>query len=133
MATMHDGVCYILLLQYPNGRVAFPKGRQEAGETLEETALREVEEETGMTGLQIVQKLGEVQYRSNNPTQSMYLKTMHIFLMTAQDATGNAEHACVWMPLEEAQTAMELEGERDLLVQNADVIRKNLSAEALWF
>ncbi len=39
----------ILLIKHNGGHWAFPKGHVEAGETEEETALREVREETGLT------------------------------------------------------------------------------------
>lgn len=39
----------ILLIKHNGGHWAFPKGHVEAGETEEETALREVLEETGLT------------------------------------------------------------------------------------
>ncbi len=37
-----------LLLHYPSGHWDYPKGHVEAGESLEETAIRELEEETGI-------------------------------------------------------------------------------------
>ncbi|MGH3428742.1 MAG: NUDIX domain-containing protein, partial [Mycobacteriales bacterium] len=40
---------------------ALPKGKIEQGETLERTAIREVQEETGITG-EIIAPLGNVQY-----------------------------------------------------------------------
>ena len=39
-----------------------PKGKQELGETLEENALREVEEETGISNLEIDRHIGLVRY-----------------------------------------------------------------------
>ncbi|MBA3304085.1 MAG: NUDIX hydrolase [Acidimicrobiia bacterium] len=43
------GVCEVLVVHRPKYRDwSFPKGKQEPGETDEETALREVEEETGL-------------------------------------------------------------------------------------
>ncbi len=43
------GACEVLVVHRPKYRDwSFPKGKQEPGETDEETALREVEEETGL-------------------------------------------------------------------------------------
>lgn len=52
----------ILLLKKYNGDWVLPKGRVERGETLEQTALREVKEETGVKG-NIVQYIGKINYR----------------------------------------------------------------------
>lgn len=41
------------LFIYRNGKWDLPKGKTEKGENMEETAIREVEEETGVTGLTI--------------------------------------------------------------------------------
>ena len=43
-----------LLLMYRRGKWDLPKGHAEDGESIEETALREVEEETGVEGLKIL-------------------------------------------------------------------------------
>lgn len=122
-------VCCILLLQYVTGRLAFPKGRVEKGESMEETALREVQEETGAEGLTLFQKLGEVSYRSANPAQSHDTKTMHLYLMTATAMSNQREegHTPVWVPLKEAQQKMELPGERELLVRHEGLLREHVS------
>jgi len=39
--------CYYLLLLYESGYWGFVKGKSESGETLEQTAVREIAEETG--------------------------------------------------------------------------------------
>ncbi len=55
-----------------------PKGLIEKGETVEETALREVKEETGLEG-EIVEKIGEINY--NFFRGKRYSKTVHFFLL----------------------------------------------------
>ncbi|MDI3316090.1 MAG: NUDIX domain-containing protein [Bacillota bacterium] len=52
----------ILLVLDRFGRWTFPKGHVEHGESDEEAALREIEEETGVTG-QVVDELAAVRYR----------------------------------------------------------------------
>lgn len=44
-----------LLLKYPQGHWGFPKGHVEPGETLRETAVRELAEETGIEGINMVE------------------------------------------------------------------------------
>ena len=46
-----------VLFIFRNGKWDLPKGGTEKNETIEETAMREVEEETGVTGLAITEKL----------------------------------------------------------------------------
>ncbi|MBV2196550.1 MAG: NUDIX domain-containing protein [Flavobacterium sp.] len=46
-----------VLFIFRNGKWDLPKGGMEKTETIEETAIREVEEETGVTGLAITEKL----------------------------------------------------------------------------
>ena len=50
-----------VLFIYRNNKWDLPKGGAEKGETIDQTAIREVEEETGVTGLQIVKPL-EITY-----------------------------------------------------------------------
>ncbi|AWH86690.1 NUDIX hydrolase [Flavobacterium album] len=46
-----------VLFIFRNGKWDLPKGGIEKGEEIEDTAIREVEEETGVSGLKIIQKL----------------------------------------------------------------------------
>lgn len=46
-----------ILFIFRNGKWDLPKGGTEKNETMEQTAMREVEEETGVNGLSIVEKL----------------------------------------------------------------------------
>lgn len=49
--TVTDGVRQYVLVREKNGSYGLPKGHVEEGETLAETALREVREETGVTAV----------------------------------------------------------------------------------
>ena len=48
-----------LLMIFRNGKWDLPKGKLEVGETIEQCAIREVEEECGISGLIIIQQLQE--------------------------------------------------------------------------
>lgn len=63
-----------------NGKWDLPKGGIEKGELIEETALREVEEETGVSGLKIVQKLQKT-YHVFKRNGNYKLKVTHWYEM----------------------------------------------------
>lgn len=65
---------------------ALPKGTPEPGESLAQTAVREVSEETGL-GVVIVGDLGTIEYEFTRPGVR-YEKTVHHFLMRP-DGTGS--------------------------------------------
>lgn len=72
----------VLLIDDAYGKVAFPKGHLEAGESWEDAAIREVLEETGIVA-QIIAPLGRVEYpiqRDGRPAR----KQVRLFLMEAQ-------------------------------------------------
>ncbi len=97
-----------------------PKGTPNPGETLEQTALREVAEETGLE-VRIVEPVGAIEYFFVQEGTRIH-KTVHYYLMAA---TGGhlARHdrefeAVVWVPLTEADALMRHETER-LIVARA--------------
>lgn len=76
----------LCLVAKKNGRVwAFPKGRVDPGETLEQTAVREILEETGHRA-SIIDKLDTIEYyfflKENN---TFYHKTVTFFLMRLEE------------------------------------------------
>lgn len=72
----------IMLIEDRYERATLPKGKQERGETIEETALREIKEETGMTG-KIVAPLEVIHYRYEHPEKGTVDKEVHYFLVEA--------------------------------------------------
>lgn len=75
----------ILLLKRFNNDWVLPKGRIEKGETLEETAIREVLEETGVKG-SIREYLGHINYQYKSMFDEKIVdKTVHWYLMNANN------------------------------------------------
>ncbi len=75
-----------ILLLYKNYRNRYegwvlPKGTVEDGEEYNETALREVKEETGVTA-SIIKYVGKSQYSFNTPKDTV-IKDVHWYLMMA--------------------------------------------------
>jgi len=116
----------VLLLQTPSGVWGLPKGTPDAGETLAQTACREVREETGLE-VQIGEKIGVIEYWFARPqTRERLHKFVHFWLM---QPTGGSlddhdhEHVSVrWFPLPAALRRVTHDNSADILQQAAGLI-----------
>jgi 8-oxo-dGTP pyrophosphatase MutT (NUDIX family) len=105
-----------------------PKGGVEAGETLEAAARREIEEEVGLSRLNLVQKLGALERLSFKKREWL---TTHVFLFTTDQVTGtprdtaNHRHGPVWRGLHQLDDMFWPE-QRRLIEERADLIRSLL-------
>jgi 8-oxo-dGTP pyrophosphatase MutT (NUDIX family) len=99
-----------------------PKGRVEGEETLEEAALREVREETGLDG-RILQPLCPIEYsyqaRGDNGVRLAIDKTVHFYLIeflqgSTEDHDGEVADVR-WFPVDVAGRLLHHAGERDVL------------------
>lgn len=103
--------------------LALPKGLIDAGERPEETAVREVREETGVTAT-LIRKLADSKYvyvRSWGDKQRVF-KVVSFYLLRYQsgridDVTPEMRvevRRALWLPLEEATTKLAYGGERQV-------------------
>ncbi len=76
-----------MLFIFRNGKWDLPKGKLEEGETIEFCAVREVEEECGVTDLKIVSPLTKT-YHTYQQGDQLILKITHWFLM---QSTSNSK------------------------------------------
>ncbi|TMV44635.1 NUDIX domain-containing protein [Paenibacillus mesophilus] len=74
----------VQLIQDRYGKMTLPKGKMEQGETVEQTALREIREETGIVG-SIVVALEKIEYQYTHPEHGTVDKEVHYYLV---EATG---------------------------------------------
>jgi len=98
-----------------------PKGTPTTGETTEQTAVREVTEETGIT-VRITAPFDSIDYTFVQHGTRIH-KTVHYFLMepTGGDL-GDHDHEfdeVRWVPFDEAAGLLTFETERDLVVRAA--------------
>ena len=103
--------------------LALPKGLVDAGETPEQTAIREVREETGLEAT-LVAKLGDIKYvytRSWAGGERVF-KVVSFYLLQYQSGRlGEIApemkievHSAQWIPLEEAARRLAYTGEREM-------------------
>jgi 8-oxo-dGTP pyrophosphatase MutT (NUDIX family) len=103
----------ILLVEDRYAHWTLPKGKQEPGETHEETALREIEEETGIRG-RIEQPLESVSYTYFHPDKGNVQKEVHYYLVQAETDQAVPQLSEIntvrWLSAEEAWKLHEREG-----------------------
>jgi 8-oxo-dGTP pyrophosphatase MutT (NUDIX family) len=104
--------------------LALPKGLVDPGEMPDQTALREVREETGLIAT-LVTKLGDIKYvysRSWGDGQRVF-KVVSFFLLHYEsgeidDVTAEMRvevRRALWIPLDEAPRKLAYRGERDMV------------------
>jgi len=109
-----------------------PKGTPESGESTEQTAIREVGEETGLA-VRILRSIGDIHY-SFVRDGTRYRKTVHYFLMEPLGgdlADHDHEFELVrWLPIGEAPATLTFETERDLVVRTAGELGIRIPSES---
>lgn len=100
------GDWHALLITDPYGNWSLPKGHIEGGESLRETAAREVEEETGIRPDAVGHKIDTVDWTFEHDGETIH-KFCTFFLMrsrTGDPVPQRAEGitACNWLPMGEA-------------------------------
>ena len=104
--------------------LALPKGLVDPGEKPEQTALREVEEETGLIAVPIT-KLGDIKYvyvRTWGDKERVF-KTVSFYLLRYQ--SGQIDEIdpemrievkrALWIPLDDAASKLAYRGEKDMV------------------
>jgi 8-oxo-dGTP pyrophosphatase MutT (NUDIX family) len=112
----------------PAGLWALPKGQIDPGETGEQTALREIGEETGATGRSLG-KLGDVRYWFNWEGERVF-KVVSFFLVRYESgklgeipaAFRHEVEEVRWLPLAEAPRLLAYQGERRMAAKALAVL-----------
>ena len=100
-----------------------PKGLIQKGESVEEAALREVREETGLTA-RLLRKVGDVQYRfvSERSKRKVFKKVSFFLMRYVRGSTRDHDFevdAATWFPVREALRKMSYLTERRIVEKAA--------------
>lgn len=120
---VRDGRCVVIV---PTRRaadgskvLALPKGHPEPGESLEEAALREVREETGVTA-ELAGPLGEVRYWYQREGRRIAKRVEFFLLRYVSGSVDDHDHeveVARWLALEDAARELTYEGEREMVTR----------------
>ena len=124
-----QGVEIVLCGRVAEGLWALPKGTPVHGESLRETALREVTEETGL-GVNIVGDLGTIEYVFARPSRGVrFEKTVYHYLMEPSGSGSVNDHdgeydLVEWFPAPEALRIMTHRNEVQVVRRALDAIEE---------
>ncbi len=120
-------------------RWCLPKGQVENGEELQETALREVKEETGLDG-EVVAKIGDVSYwftgKDKKNTDSVKVfKRVYFYLIhyLGGDVSQNdqeVEEVC-WLPISEAVKSLSYPTERQTMIKAVELLKEQPGKDSI--
>jgi len=123
-----NGIAVVICGRTRDGVWGLPKGTPAPGESLEEAAVREVSEETGLQ-VRPLQKIGTIEYWFMKPQEKVRVhKRVHHYLMEPVGGSTDQhdwEYDRVeWVPLEEALSRLTYKNEADVVRQAALLLQE---------
>ena len=107
-----------LLLHYEADHWDFPKGKQEKNETEEQTASREITEETGIEDMEFVKDFREtIKYFYKRGEETIYKEVIFFLAQTHVEEIGiSSEHiGYAWLSYEHAHKKLTFSNSKELL------------------
>lgn len=118
-----------LLLHYPSGHWDFVKGKMEEGETPHETAIRETQEETGITDVEFLDNYEEwIQYNFQYQGELVQKKVVFFLGETkTKDITISHEHLnFTWVDYTTAMEKTTFDNAKTVLSKSYSLLTKTL-------
>lgn len=113
-----------LLLNYPSGHWDFVKGNIEKGETLKETVLREIKEETGITDVTFVDNFeNKIEYYYQRDGEVIHKEVVFFLAETPTEHVEiSHEHlGFTWLPFGEALKKLTYKTAQELLSRSIKI------------
>jgi 8-oxo-dGTP pyrophosphatase MutT (NUDIX family) len=127
-----EGIEVVLVGRLEPERWVLPKGTPDRGESMEQTAVREVAEETGIH-VRLIRPLIDIDYWFVLHG-TRHFKTVHFYLMEAIGGdTSLHDHeydVAAWFPIAEALQRLAFANERNVLERAADELARAEDASA---
>lgn len=124
-----EGKIFYLLLHYEAGHWDFSKGHIEKGESLEDTALREVKEETGIEDAKFVEGFKErIKYFFKGDKGNIFKKvTFFLFETKQKEVKLSFEHiGYKWLSYKKVLSQLTFKNAKEIL-KKADIFLKRHS------
>ena len=123
---VEEGTTFVLLIRDSYQNWGFPKGHLESGEVPEAAALREVEEETGVSDLTIRGSIDAIDWYFRFRGQLVH-KVCHFCLMETSGTATSPQRAegitaCRWTRFDEAETLISYANARDVLRRAQELV-----------
>lgn len=108
---------------FPAERYQLPKGHIETGESTEQTAIREVFEETGIRG-KILAKLGSNKFVFSMGEEKIFKVVTYLLMeYVSGELTENAEvEKLFWLPFSEAKDLLTFANDKELLEKASNIV-----------
>ncbi len=124
-----DSKILFLLLHYPSGHWDFVKGKMEKGESTHETAIREAEEETGITDITFLENFEEwIKYDFQYQGEPVHKKVVFFLAETkTKDVMISHEHLdYTWMDYNTSMEKTTFDNAKTVLTRAQMLLTKTL-------
>ena len=118
-----------LLLHYGRDYWGFPKGTIESGEKEKETAIREVEEETGLRSIRLIDEFEEsIEYFYRKKRTTVHKEVSYFLAETTEcDVRLSFEHkGYKWLKFNEAVNQLTFDNDKEVLRAAKETIEKSM-------
>ena len=124
-----DSKILFLLLHYPSGHWDFVKGKMEKGESAHETAIREAQEETGITDITFLENFEEwIEYNFQFQGELVHKKVVFFLAETkTKDVKISHEHLnYTWMDYNTSMEKTTFDNAKTVLTKAQTLLTKTL-------